>query len=285
MDDLSAERVDTPLPLIHDGKASPDDETTLEVRVEGEPGAIPANAFVDIVRLSLDLLDRVERAEHLGKPPHSGTWLIAQLRNSSAAVVLRHPDTPHAQTPLHVVTGVQRLAEVPELPPYFSPDAAKGLAQIGEKIRKHGLSGVTFTVVYGGQRLSGLLSESVVRNAESSIKETERSLGSVVGVLDVINLRHHNYISLYDDATRRAVRCRFRDEMLESVKEGLGKRVRVYGTLTRNRLGQVLNVDVERLEMLSDSPPVPSVDELAGIAPWYTGEQSTEDYLRSVRGA
>lgn len=33
-----------------------------------------------------------------------------------------------------------------------------------------------------------------------------------------------------------------------------------------------------------DELGAPSVDDLAGIDPWYTGDQSTDEYLRSVRG-
>lgn len=102
----------------------------------------------------------------------------------------------------------------------------------------------------------------------------------------MINLRRGAHkVSLYDEETRRAVGCRFPDRLFTTVKEALGHRVRALGEITRDRRGQVLRVDIERIETLPDMPSVPSVDDLLGIAPWYTGEQSTEDFLRSVRGA
>jgi hypothetical protein len=92
-------------------------------------------------------------------------------------------------------------------------------------------------------------------------------------------------VSLYDDTTRRAVRCRFPDALFATVRDALGRRIRALGEVTRNRRGQILRVDIDRIELLPDVLAAPSVDELAGIAEWYTGDQSTEEYLRAVRGA
>ena len=180
-----------------------------------------------------------------------------------------------------------QLRENQELPPYFSPDVAEGLARIGKQARLPGVSGVSLQIP--GTPESGprteQISEAVVANAQASVEGSERLLGSVTGVLDVVNLRRGAHVSLYDEETRRAALCRFPDALFDTMKEALGHRVRALGEITRNRRGQVLRVDIDRVELLPDEPGSPSVDDLAGIAPWYTGEQSTEEYLRSVRGA
>lgn len=262
-------------------------EPNLAVRVEGEPGSIPARAFLEVLRTSLELLDQLERAERLpSKLP--GSWLIADLRTSSAVATLRRPDAPQLQTHLRLLEGIRQLHERQELPPYFSSDIAEGLVKIGKQARQPGVSGVSFQ--FPGSPESGPrtehVSEAVVSNAQASVEGSERALGSVAGVLDVINLRRGAHVvSLYDDETRRAVRCTFSDSLFDTMKDALGHRVRALGEVTRNRQGQVLRVNIDRVELLPDAPGAPSVDELAGIAPWYTGDQSTDEYLRSVRGA
>jgi hypothetical protein len=262
-------------------------DPTLNVRVEGAPGAIPARAFIEVLRTSLDVLDQLERAENVAaKPP--GGWLISELQNSSAVAVLRRPDAPSVQSPLRLVEGLALLKEQQELPPYFSPDVARDLVRIGGQMRLPGVSGVTFGIPAGNEVAARQeqVTEAVLTNARASVEETETTIGSVTGMLDVINLRRGAHIvSLYDEETRRAVRCKFPEALFETVKSALGHRVRALGAVTRNRRGQVLRVDIDRVEAMPDAPGAPSVDELAGIAPWYTGEQSTEDYLRSVRGA
>ena len=262
-------------------------EPTLDVRVEGEPGSIPAHAFLEVLRISLDLLEQLERAERAPSKPR-GSWLIADLRTASAVATLRRPDAPRLQTHLRLIDGVGQLRGRQELPPYFSPDIAEGLVRIGKQVRQPGVSGVSFQLPPTADSESRIehVSEAVISNAQASVEGSERALGSVAGVLDVINLRRGAHVvSLYDDQTRRAVRCKFPDSLFETMKEALGHRVRALGEVTRNRRGQVLRVDIDRVELQPDEPGVPSVDELAGIAPWYTGEQSTDEYLRSVRGA
>ncbi len=262
-------------------------ETVLEVHVEGAPGAVPARAFLEVLRTSLDILDQLERAERpLAKA--AGQWLVAELRNESATALLRRPDAPSPQAPLRLVEGVGQLRKTEGLPPYFSPEIAGGLIKIGRQVRQEGVSGVRLLVpaTEGVPARAEEVSSAVVANALASVEGTERALGSVAGLLDVISLRRGAHqVSLYDDETRRAVRCRFPDALFEVMKDALGHRIRALGEVTRNRQGQILRVNIGRVEILADTPTAPSVDDLVGIAPWYTGDQSTDEYLRSLRGA
>ncbi|MHB1533164.1 MAG: hypothetical protein ACYC1D_00850 [Acidimicrobiales bacterium] len=260
---------------------------TLEVHLEGQPGSIPARAFLDVFRRGLDVLEQLERAER-PQARQQGSWLIAELRNESATATLWRPDAPELQTPSRLIDGVGQLRLAEGLPPYFSTAVVKELVEIGKRGRGKGLSGVSFRVPPSGAgaERAEQITETVIAHAQASIEGTDRAIGSVAGILDVINLRRGAHqVSLYDDDTRRAVRCRFPDELFAAIRDALGKHVRALGELTRNRSGQVLGVDIERIEVLEETPAVPTVDELAGIAEWYTGDQSTDDYLRSVRGA
>jgi len=89
-------------------------ESRLEVCVEGEPGAIPARAFLEVLRTSLHLLDQLEHAEQL-PTRRPGRWLIAELRNESAVAALRRPDAPGLQTPLRLLDGIGQLRQSEEL--------------------------------------------------------------------------------------------------------------------------------------------------------------------------
>jgi hypothetical protein len=263
------------------------DPLKLEVRVEGAPGSIPVRAFLDALRGSLDVLDQLERAEH-PDTRGPGRWLIADLSTSSANAVLRRADAPDLQTPLRLVEGVAALREQQVLPPYFSSATVAALVRVGEQTHRPGVSGVTLALLDSSPQplRSEELSEAVLSNARKAMEGSERTLGSVTGLLDVINLRRGaRQVSLYDQESKRAVRCRFSDDLFETLRESLGHRVRALGTVTRNRTGQILRLDINTVERLPESVDVPSVDDLAGIAPWYTGEQSTDDFLRSVRGA
>lgn len=260
-------------------------QARVEVHVEGELGAIPARAFLNVLRVTLDVLDQVDRAGRASAPPR-GHWLIAELLNQSAAAVLWREDDPESPTPLRLVDGVRQLHHAPGLPPYFSPQTARALATIGIEARRKGVSGIVYKVPApeGGERLESDVSEAVVVNATASVQRSDHAVGSVSGLLDVINLRRGAHrVSLYDDKARRAISCRFPDDMFNQVRDALGRRVRALGTVARNQQGQILSVQIGQLDLLPEPQNVPSVDELVGIAPWYTGDRSTEDYLRWMR--
>ncbi len=262
-------------------------DATLEVTLEGAAGSIPARVFLDIMRGSLDLLQQLERAdpETRGRP---GEWLIADLRIGSAAAVVARPDAGDLQSPSRLLDGVQQLRRNEGLPAFFSEAMVRTLAMMGGKALHGGLGGMSFGVsaADGTRGRTEHVGDDVVAHAFASVTAAERAIGSVVGILDVVNLRRGSrQVSLYNDETRRAVRCRFGTDLFDAVKAALGTRVRALGEITRNRRGQILSVDIERLEGLAEDRSVPSVDDLAGIATWYTGDLSTEEYLRSVRGA
>ena len=255
-------------------------ESRLEVRVEGSVGAIPARAFLDVLRTSLQMLDELDRA--LQSPPSQ--WLIEDLRSGSAVAVLRREGVASGETPQRLVDGIRQLREAEELPRFFSPTLAGHLVKIGKYFLQEGISRISYRVPNAAlsdqpEPVTG----SVVANARASIEAVEQTVGSAVGVLDIINLRRGRHVSLYDEETRRAVNCRFPKEHLDEIRDALGHRVRALGTVTRNRRGQILSVDVDQLERLADESDGPSVADLVGIAPWYTGSMSTDEYIRWVR--
>lgn len=259
-------------------------ESRLEVHVEGHVGAIPARTFLEVLRTSLDMLDQLERAGNPGKA-RRGKWLIAELRNNSAVAVLRRDDPVTPAAPVRLVNGIRQLQVSQDLPQYFSPGIAECLAKIGSQVRQEGVTGISFRVPNPSEpSLEGQVSEPVVENARASIEEVERAIGSVSGVLDVINLRRGAHkVSLYDGDSRRAVRCQFPDPLFDTVREALGKAVRALGEVTRNRRGQVLSLAIMSIEVHSTDRNAPTVDELAGIAPWYAGKMSTDEYVRWTR--
>ena len=52
---------------------------------------------------------------------------------------------------------------------------------------------------------------------------------------------------------------------------------------TTEREGEPLRVEVERIRALRPREELPSIEELSGSDPDFTGGMSTEEYLRSIR--
>ena len=140
-------------------------------------------------------------------------------------------------------------------------------------------------VMPSGEKIEARLTPEIIEHAGQAFQGTDEALGSVAGILDVVNLRRQHAVSLYDADERHAVRCTFPEDLLEAVRQYLGSKVRATGTVTRNRVGQIASVKVESLDRVEEEGRVPSVAELTGIAPWYTGDRTAVEHQRWTRGA
>jgi hypothetical protein len=81
------------------------------------------------------------------------------------------------------------------------------------------------------------------------------------------------------------VTCLIPPDRTPDVTEAFGHRVLVGGPLTRNELGQVITIEMSEIQVLADDFRPPTVDELLGIDPSWTGSMTTDEYLARVRGA
>lgn len=114
----------------------------------------------------------------------------------------------------------------------------------------------------------------------------EKAIGSVIGDLTSISFnRRKPYFGLravHGDI----VQCTFDPTtLLKQVKAALCERVEVFGRLERNEKGELIRIlEVWDLDVLPDSSDLPSVDDLYGSDPDFTGEVSSVDWVRSIRG-
>jgi hypothetical protein len=112
-----------------------------------------------------------------------------------------------------------------------------------------------------------------------------RSIGSVEGRLEMVSIHHRPRFTVYHSRTNKAVRCDFAHEDLGTITAALGRRVVVSGVVHSNAKGEPLRVDVERIALVGREEEPPSTASLAGSDPSFTGDVSTKEYIRSIRGA
>ena len=110
------------------------------------------------------------------------------------------------------------------------------------------------------------------------------SIGAVEGRLELVSIhRPYRRFNVYHSITDKAVKCTLPAELERMIIDSLGKRVAVTGNIAYNTLGEPLNVEVSKIRVLLEREALPSIDDVLGIAPDFTGDLSTEDYLRSLR--
>lgn len=255
------------------------------VQIDGEVGAIAADTLAIFLQRSLGMLRELDK---ISRPNEGGRsrWRIRNVSNESISVTLEPEADIATEVPLRLVEGLTVLAERPELPPWFSVIAIGEVQKLRKVFRDPGVAGLGITaVIPQGKETEARVTPRLVEHAAEAFRAKDEAAGSVVGILDVVNLRGGHRVSLYDANERHAVRCSFPEALLENVRSYLGIKVRAIGTVVRNKVGQIALVRAESLERLDEQIAPPSVAELTGIAPWYTGERTAEEHQRWTRGA
>jgi hypothetical protein len=260
--------------------------TQVRLQIHGERGAITVDTLVAALQRTLIVLREVDRTSR-GERASRGAWRVEEVWNGSIGVALAPSADVPSEVPERLVAGLTLLEERPELPPWFSESAIHNVQKMGKILRQPGVSGLGLTAVTSaGTETEARLTPEIIEHAAEAFQGTDEASGSVAGVLDVVNLRRgQRTVSLYDADERHAVRCTFPEDLLETVRQYLGAKVRATGSVTRNRVGQIASVKVESLERIEEQGLVPSVAELTGIAPWYTGERTAVEHQRWTRGA
>ncbi|MHB8289436.1 MAG: hypothetical protein ACYDEY_09405 [Acidimicrobiales bacterium] len=260
--------------------------TKVRLQIHGERGTIAVDTLITALQRTLGVLREVDRTSRQGEGPR-GHWRVGEVWNGSIGVALVPSADIPQEVPERLVAGLTVLKERPELPPWFSESAIETVQKMGKILRHPGASEIGLTAVTpSGAETEARLTPEIIRHAAEAFQGADEASGSVAGILDVVNLRRgRRTVSLYDADERHAVRCTFPEDLLEMVRECLGSKVRATGTVMRNRVGQVASVKVESLDRIEEEGLVPSVAELTGIAPWYTGERTAVEHQRWTRGA
>ena len=260
--------------------------TEVRLQIQGQHGAIAADTLISVLQHTLGVLREVDRTSRGGEA-RPGQWRVGKVWNGSIGLTLVPSADIPAAVPERLVAGLTVLEKRPELPPWFSESAIVNVQKMGKVLRHSGVSGIDLSAVApDGEEYAARVTPEIIEHAAEAFQGTDEASGSVAGILDVVNLRRgQRAVSLYDADERHAVRCTFPEDLLEMVREFLGSKVRATGTVTRNRVGQVASVRVESLVRVEEEGLVPSVAELTGIAPWYTGNRTAVEHQQWTRGA
>lgn len=257
----------------------------VRLYLEGAPGEISVEEFLGSLSDAVELLRDLERAV-LGGRRGKVDWRIADLAVSSAvAEITPVPvDDVRAEDATTVTDqflgGLQMLELRPGLPPAFSEETVAVVRRLANRVGRGGVSGLR--LIRGNEEVT--ITRSTADNAATTLRsETTVAVGSVVGHLDAINVHERAQATLYEALTGRAVRLHFPMERLEEIKSALRRRVEVRGRLRRDAEGRLRRVDLLDLEVIPFDDELPSVADVEGIARGFTGDMTTEEFVRWAR--
>jgi hypothetical protein len=257
----------------------------LQIKIEGPPDRISAEALARALTESLAILANIGRAvthtPSRSKPPLE--WFVTRLATASATAYLIAEPTRRDvdQDVVHnvgngYIDGLRDVETAVALPRFLT-DAS--LDRLNRLTKPLGTPGAQY---FEAKWMNGATNDvRVTSSAQRNLTELRsarlRSMGSVTGILDSLSLRGSNKFQVYDDVWERPVSAEFKAEELQRVKDALGERVNVTGTLLRNSKGQPIRVENPRLEVLPPGPPLTSI---VGIAPDFLGSLPLCEYMK-----
>jgi hypothetical protein len=270
--------------------------SALDVKIRSSP-----NERVELARLTRTLSEvrmALTEIDHVyvlrGRRPR---WVVSSLKDSPDSLLIRLTanatrarDTGSMLAPAEaLVSGVDALQSMPEVPQYYTESTVDRVLKIGEP--GQGVREVSLATVNGQVELDYVpVSEPVRQHAREAVREAETSLGSVAGWLDQMNARRFGKgvlaVSLFDPITRRAVAGYVPAVMESQVHELWRRRVLARGRVTRNGRGQIVRISIDGFELLpeDDSARAP-VEKLLGIDHDWTDGQTVDEYVREARRA
>lgn len=263
----------------------------LRLHVEGPHGAVPFKVFVDVLNRSRLILAELDRAiSHT----RSGRldWRIVDLGIASAdAVIEAWAPQQEAELPQYVcanfIDGLNAIEgdEGGVFPAYFSEQSLKRVKAISKAVNHDGEGATGFQAVDVDRNSEAHITPRAQQHVTQLLAPRFTALGSIRGTLEVISVHRKQTFHVYEARTKRAVRCDFDPTKLDAVKDALGKRVAVGGTLHRNVKGDAIRVEQPDLVVLPSAENLPTTADLYGMAPDFTGTMRVDEYMRELRCA
>lgn len=257
------------------------DERRVTLTLGGRADVVPLGSFLTAAQTFAELLEQLDR-ELSGRTQGSLDWVVADLELGSVTIVAEaqpRDDTldiaPLVTT--RFVEGLALIERTAERPADFTDQMLSGCKKLVAVLNE----GVGRLVVRAAGKQAAI-SQHVAANVDILVGPRYVSLGAVEGTLETVSLHGRPTFNIYDRVHGRRVRCDFSLEILDRVKDALGQRVLVQGTIHSNARGEPLSVRVAALRRLPDQAERPP-RSITGLDPTFTGDSSAAEYVSERR--
>ncbi|MPZ89905.1 MAG: hypothetical protein GEU81_18025 [Nitriliruptorales bacterium] len=216
------------------------------------------------------------------------SWQLERLENRSGVAILREQpvrddvaDGYAARVRRRYITQLRVIQTDQGLPPDLSMSTVEGLGKVVRAFSPDGANALRAVDVESGEAAS--LTQEAGEAIRRMVIPRFSSIGAVTGALDTIGRRGGTYATVYEEIHGRAVRCEFESQLLPAVKEAFGKRVVARGIVHYSEDSGVSRMRMRELEVLPTAEELPTVAQMYGSDPGFTGGLSTAEYISRLR--
>lgn len=258
---------------------------TIFLRV-GTEDRIPLTAFIDSLRnflLVLQDLDATISHDSRG----SMIWEVVSLQKNSPPVIGVAPKQKRAQdrnvsevVEEQLITNTRLLLSSGERNQYMSDAALTRVERLAKLTPKVG----TMAIYLNGSGVikdEADITENTLKNVRQLTGVKYSAYGSIVGSLDAITVHKGNEFRVWDETTKKPVRCKFDEGALDHVKSLLKGRVLVSGIVQSNSAGNPIVISVEDLEA-APKRILPTIEEMSGLVEDFTAGKSLKEYMKEL---
>jgi len=178
------------------------------------------------------------------------------------------------------IENAKLLSTAGERNKYMSDSALMNVGRLARLVPKIGPLAVYIDGT-GEIKAQTDITEKTLTNVEQLTGVKYIAYGSIVGNLDSINVHKGNEFRIWDERTKKPVRCRFEEKDLEHVKSLLKTRVIVYGKLNSNSAGNPISILADELKE-RPKRKLPTIEEMSGLVENFTEGLSLKEYMEML---
>ena len=277
--------------------------TRLRFEIEVSPSGINLHSFTTATTRFLQLLREIDSAIS-GKGGGMVNWYVVDTKRNEGikedvtaiknfAIEIEsklkppplRPRTPIRDTGSAVaqsfVTGFENIEKRGISPPYLSEFGLERLQEMMHLLHRNGARGFSAEIV--GENRAVSVGEQAVKTLRELLPTQRAEEGTVEGALETISVHKNKKFIIYDSLTGKGVTCLInKDELFDLATSSLGKKVIVAGKVFYNVKDEPLRIQVRSIRVLG-TKRLPTVAEITGSDPEFTGSLTTDEYIRRVR--
>jgi hypothetical protein len=266
----------------------------LRIDIIGNPKTIPFKTFGQVSNDALSILGDLDRALS-ARPGGSTEWFMNDISTNGSLRLEIYPklksrSKERADVGRDIaksfVSGFTTLEIEGRSPAFLTDKGMKRAEHLTNLIDERGARAIVASVPENHNIVE--ITRRSADNIQRLIPEAYKSIGSVEGYLETISVHKTKKFVVYQGMTGKAVNCQFpKLELMDKVKHFLGARVLVSGIVSRNEKGEPMRVLLEKesdLKVFGVDLKILPFKKLGGSDPDFTGDMTTEEFIRKIRG-
>jgi hypothetical protein len=243
----------------------------------GEDAPIAVDTFVVAAQKFFRLLKEIELSV-AGNNKNTLKWIVNELRHGSAflgTIAINEQKVPYTGDEIaqYLVNGLNLLEKESKRPGYFSDNAIQCAKELAEMVYQR-----KTTISISTQDKTAQLTSKLANHADKLLT-TFIEYGTIEGALKMVSVAGPPVCNIYDDITKRSVKCLFDYTMLGQIANAIDHRVSITGKISYTDEGYPRNIVLSSMDIFPLDDELPSTDDLLKMGIDLSGGLTIEELM------